>query len=362
MAHKPPSQCQECGCHCDSCHNNNSLHLHQEIEDLKEKVHARELHIVQMETSVLANADKYPNGEYAALAEEMLHWQDKYDRLFENHRKLQKVNQGLEDKLLKIVDKYETEKNALNRDIANLTARLVETRISSAQLEEENEQYRNDCNIAIQLLQCKPSNFIAHRLETFPVDLQQKAKVHLNIRKNNSSNSGDNHQTNHSTEARTIRVPIPTFPPTAMVYSVSDRDLAPNGKHSTNGHDACGTVSNDIVSAAIMAKVLEERAKERSAGSGCCGVGTRKSMRCVCKCRGRKWMDVATTDSACQTQWSIPPEVSYSGWEVPSLAQSQSGNGAVGVHSQRRLDLSADFGIRRKYTRSGSSTSTETEI
>lgn len=352
MAQKPPAQCQECGCFCDSCHNNNSLHLHREIEDLKEKVHARELHIVQMETSVLANADKYPNGEYAALAEEMLHWQDKYERLFENHRKLQKVNQGLEDKLLKIVDKYETEKNALNRDITNLTARLVETRISLAQLEDENEQYRNDCNIAIQLLQCKPSNFVAHRLETFPVDLQQKAKAHLNVRK---TGSGENHSTNHSTEARTIRVPIPTFPPTAMVYSVSDRDLPPNGKSSTNGHDV-NTDGTDIVSAAIMAKVLEERAKER-------GASLRRSARHSCKCRSRRSAEAVATmaDSACQTLWSIPPEVSFSGWEVqsPPCPTSQ---GMVGVHSQRRLEPSGDFSIRRKYTRSGSSTSTETEI
>lgn len=84
----------------------------------------------------------------------------------EGHRKLQKVNQGLEDKLLRIVDKFETEKSALTHDIADLTTKLVEARVSLTDLEEENELYKNDCNIAVQLLQCKPSNFVGHKLNT----------------------------------------------------------------------------------------------------------------------------------------------------------------------------------------------------
>ncbi len=28
------------------------------------------------------------------------------------------------------------------------------------------ERYRSDCSIAVQLLQCKPSNFVAHKLDT----------------------------------------------------------------------------------------------------------------------------------------------------------------------------------------------------
>jgi len=344
---------------------------------LKEKVYAREVHIVQMETSVFTNADKYPKGEYAALNEERQLWQDRYERLFENHRKLQKVNQGLEDKLLKIVDKYETEKNALNRDIANLTTRLVEARISLAQLEEENELYRNDCNIAIQLLQCKPSNFVAHRLETFPMELQQKAKAHLNTRKGETANG--NGQANHSTEARIIRVPIPTFPPTAMVYSVSNGDSA-TAPVSTNGHNNASNVAptNDIVSAAIMAKVLEERAKERDASGSCCassiGRGVHKSGRCQCKCRSRRSWDIAgTVSTSCQTVWSIPADAVYNGWnfEPPTsppssfrIARPSTSPPTAAVHSHHhKMDPTPEGGGGRKWKVSSSSTtSTETEI
>ena len=48
----------------------------------------------------------------AALNEE---WHAKYERLWESHRKLQKVNSALEDKLLRMADKFEGEKNGLVR-------------------------------------------------------------------------------------------------------------------------------------------------------------------------------------------------------------------------------------------------------
>lgn len=67
---------------------------------------------------------------------------------------------------MRIADKFETEKNALTRDVADLTNKLVDARVSIADLEEESDQYRNDCNIAVQLLQCKPSNFVGHKLTT----------------------------------------------------------------------------------------------------------------------------------------------------------------------------------------------------
>lgn len=63
-------------CSCDQ----SSLHLHLEIENLKQRLLERERHIVKMETNFLKEAEKFPNGEYAALTEELLTWQDKYSR------------------------------------------------------------------------------------------------------------------------------------------------------------------------------------------------------------------------------------------------------------------------------------------
>lgn len=59
-------------------------------------------------------------------------------RLFEAHKRVQKVNQGLEDKLLKIVDKCETEKNSLQQDVTLLTKRLMEQQSTISKLHDEN--------------------------------------------------------------------------------------------------------------------------------------------------------------------------------------------------------------------------------
>ncbi|UYV69378.1 TJAP1 [Cordylochernes scorpioides] len=140
-----------------------------------------------------------------------------------------------------MVDRFQGEKTALTRDISDLTGRLVEARLALSEAQEENEQYRNDCNVAVQLLQCKPSNFVASKLSSvldnihsdklLPNDLQDKVKTLLSRRR--------------TAEPRTIKVEVGSA---AMLYAVAGRR------------------GQDYVSAAVLAKVLEERAKERSAG------------------------------------------------------------------------------------------------
>lgn len=54
------------------------------------------------------------------------------------------------------------------------------------------------------------------KFESLPVDLQQKVKLYMS----NKKKCGEgNNQPKH--EMKTIKVPIPTFPPTAMFYSVN---------------------------------------------------------------------------------------------------------------------------------------------
>lgn len=73
---------------------------------------------------------------------------------------------------------------------------------------------------------------------------------------NQMNGSGSN---GSSSGAKVIRVPISTFPPTAMVYSVSEEP---------SNHNQEQQFSPDYVSSAIMAKVLEERSKERQLRNG----------------------------------------------------------------------------------------------
>ncbi|XP_066907909.1 tight junction-associated protein 1 isoform X2 [Halyomorpha halys] len=248
--------CKGCGCTCRDCEDQAGLHLHVEIENLKQQLLERENHILSMETNFLKEADKFPNGEVAAISEELLTWQDKYSRLYEAHKRVQRVNQNLEDKLLRIVDKCETEKNALTSEVSNLTRRLVDEKFNVARLQEENERYRNDVNLAIQLLQCKPSNFVSQKYDSLPTEMQQKVRTYLSNKRRQSDGNGN---LQPKPEMKTIKVPIPTYPPTAMVYSVNKCPL---------------------VSAAIMAKILEERERERSQAKHC-GTCTCRKVKCT---------------------------------------------------------------------------------
>lgn len=131
-------QCADCGGVCHISFDNSSLHLHQEIENLKQKLQEKENHIVEMETNFLTEIDKHPHGEYAAMAEELATWQDKYSRLYEAHKRIQKVNQSLEDKLLKIVDKCETEKTNMFQEVNDMRRRLLEASATIHSLKHEN--------------------------------------------------------------------------------------------------------------------------------------------------------------------------------------------------------------------------------
>lgn len=76
-------------------------------------------------------------------------------------------------------------------------------------------------------------------------------------------------------EIKSIKVPIPTFPPTAMVYSV------PKTQNSDSRKEETEQAQVDIVSAAIMAKVLEERERERSCVKHCDTCTCSKSIQII---------------------------------------------------------------------------------
>ncbi|XP_071518253.1 uncharacterized protein [Panulirus ornatus] len=232
--------------------------LRSEVEVLKRRLLDRDVAIVQLEAQMAQDRpDHYPQGQVAVLRAQCDHWQDKYDRLLEAHKRLQKVNQGLEDKLLRLVDRTESEKSSLAADTASLTTALTTAAQAINRLKQENDRYKNDLNLAIQLLQCNPSRYAAHKLDSLPLDVQKKAKSRL----------AREPRDNPKPEMKVIKVPIPTFPPTAMVYSVN-KYAEQNEKEEPV----------DAVSAAIMAAVLEERQRERARRHcSTCACGSPKS-------------------------------------------------------------------------------------
>ena len=57
----------------------NDIHLHLEIENLKQKLAERDSHIIRMETNFL-NESTVDSDEVMLLKDDLLTWQDKYKR------------------------------------------------------------------------------------------------------------------------------------------------------------------------------------------------------------------------------------------------------------------------------------------
>lgn len=135
----------------------------------------------------------------------MIAWQDKYERLHESHKRVQKINQSLEDKLLKLVDRNANERAQLTSDVATLSVRLAQANYNIGTLQREivsvtpevplrkircliaqcffslQERYKTDMGLAIQLLQCKPDSFVSQKVAS--VNMQSASSGIFNFLK-----------------------------------------------------------------------------------------------------------------------------------------------------------------------------------
>jgi chromosome segregation ATPase len=108
------------------------VHLHAEIESLKKALAENQSQLIAMETACLQESDRQVELEDSVIA-----WQDKYDRLYESHKRVQKVNQNLEDKLLKLVDRNSGERAQLTSDVATISVRLAQANYNIQTLQRE---------------------------------------------------------------------------------------------------------------------------------------------------------------------------------------------------------------------------------
>ncbi|XP_059150067.1 uncharacterized protein LOC131936942 isoform X2 [Physella acuta] len=193
--------------------------------------------------------------ELLKTREELSRLRERYDRLLESHKKMQKINHELEEKLLKMVGHFEAEKLSLQHEVTTVMNKLVEARVLIHQLDEESERYRTDCNTAVQLLQCKPSNFVAHKLTTLPVDLQDRLKQHMTREEILAAENG---VMGGQEEQKLVRVPMATFPPCAMVYSLSQNI------HKQKDPPFDTDATKGFVPMSLIARVLTQRDPRKS--------------------------------------------------------------------------------------------------
>ncbi|KAH8365505.1 hypothetical protein KR093_001585, partial [Drosophila rubida] len=206
-----------------------------EIEQLQQALLEKQTQLYALETACLRETERQVELEDSVIA-----WQDKYDRLYESHKRVQKVNQSLEDKMLKLVDRNTNERAQLTSDVATLSVRLAQANFNIAKLQREIERYKADISLAIQLLQCKPDSFVPQKVSSLPIEIQSKVSAYMRLETNSHSdsecsNSGVGVATTASYKVLPVSdspppAPCP-FPPTAMVYSM--RGL---GKYAANGN------------------------------------------------------------------------------------------------------------------------------
>ena len=108
------------------------MHFHAEIGFLKKALVDKQAELSAMRSAVFAETDRRGEIEDVVLA-----WQDKFERLYESHKKVQKINQTLEDKLLKLVDRNSGERAQLTSDCATLNIRLTQANYNISSLQRE---------------------------------------------------------------------------------------------------------------------------------------------------------------------------------------------------------------------------------
>ncbi|XP_021073561.1 tight junction-associated protein 1 isoform X2 [Mus pahari] len=152
--------------------------LQQENEELRRRLASATRRTEALERELEIGQDCLEL-ELGQSREELDKFKDKFRRLQNSYTASQRTNQELEDKLHALIKKAEMDRKTLDWEIVELTNKLLDARNTINKLEELNERYRLDCNLAVQLLKCNKSHFRNHKLADLPCELQDMVRKHL---------------------------------------------------------------------------------------------------------------------------------------------------------------------------------------
>ncbi|NXJ16940.1 TJAP1 protein, partial [Odontophorus gujanensis] len=161
--------------------------LQHENEELRRRLMYVTNKMEAMERELESGQD-YLEMELGQNREELEKFKDKFRRLQNSYTASQRTNQDLEEKLHALVSalsyteeikKAEMDRKTLDWEIVELTNKLLDAKTTINKLEELNERYRQDCNLAVQLLKCNKSHFRNHKFADLPYALQDMVNKHL---------------------------------------------------------------------------------------------------------------------------------------------------------------------------------------
>ncbi|KAM9354414.1 LOW QUALITY PROTEIN: brain-enriched guanylate kinase-associated protein [Pholidichthys leucotaenia] len=157
----------------NGCKHQKRSSFHDHKDDLRKRL-SYTTHKLEMVETEFDSTRQYLETELRRAQEELEKFTEKLRRIQSGYAALQRINQDLEDKMLRATQHHEEEKRALSREIIVLNNHLMEAKITINKLREDNDLYRKDCNLAAQLLQCSKSHYRAHKLSELPLDFQER--------------------------------------------------------------------------------------------------------------------------------------------------------------------------------------------
>ncbi|XP_034383904.1 brain-enriched guanylate kinase-associated protein [Cyclopterus lumpus] len=151
--------------------------LQEQKEDLRKRL-SFTTHKLELLQSEFDSTRQYLETELRRAQEELDKFTDKLRRIQSSYSALQRINQDLEEKIQRNTQHHDDEKRALSREIIVLNNHLMEAKLTIEKLQEDNDMYRKDCNLAAQLLHCNKSLYRA-QLSELPADFQERLTMHM---------------------------------------------------------------------------------------------------------------------------------------------------------------------------------------
>ncbi|XP_051816159.1 tight junction-associated protein 1 isoform X1 [Acanthochromis polyacanthus] len=152
--------------------------LQQQNEDLRRRL-ALSTHKMEAMEAEFDGSRHYMEAELSRTRDDLDKMRDKFRRLQNSYTASQRANQDLEEKLHALLRKVERDKKTMDQEIVELTNKLLDAKNTIDRLEELNERYRQDCNLAVQLLKCNKSHFRNHKFADLPSELQDMLNKHM---------------------------------------------------------------------------------------------------------------------------------------------------------------------------------------
>ncbi|KAM9847641.1 tight junction-associated protein 1 [Aulostomus maculatus] len=266
--------------------------LQQQNEDLRHRL-SLSTHKMEAMEAEFDSSRHYMETELSRTRDDLDKMRDKFRRLQNSYTASQRANQDLEEKLhalaavsqtwVHALRKVERDKKMMDQEIVELTNKLLDAKNAIDRLEELNERYRQDCNLAVQLLKCNKSHFRNHKFADLPSELQDMLNKHMktSLPVTSPTSGGQDPDTLSLTPADVV--------PTSVIARVLEKP-EPLLLNSAQSSSSCRPVAEDVFVHVDMTgpEAMAERGCRDSAGAD----------------------DVAQLNGSCRSQSSLEEEVS----------------------------------------------------